>query len=69
MINCGEPPAVAGADFTPETIDDDTYLNAEHAFNCLNGYTQHGQSFAGDLMFSCDENGNWDFGNMECRGK
>ena len=71
VIDCGLPLLVPGASFTDADITN-TYLNAQYDFQCLTGYTLHGDNDANagtDPFFNCDSNGNWQFGLLECRGK
>ena len=65
-IDCGIPPAIPGADYGDFV---DTRYQASFFFGCKDeAFKLAGQSSKNDNIVRCNENGQWDFGNMRCEG-
>lgn len=65
VIDCGTPEQVPGANLYSYT---NTLFGSTFNFSCQSGSILSGESVNGDYRVTCQENGQWSFGNLTCTG-
>ncbi|XP_056017716.1 sushi, von Willebrand factor type A, EGF and pentraxin domain-containing protein 1-like isoform X1 [Ostrea edulis] len=65
VIDCGTPEQVPGANLYSYT---NTLFGSTFNYSCQSGSILSGESVNGDYRVTCQENGQWSFGNLTCTG-